>query len=148
MSEAKVVVCPQCGKKYKLAAAFDAASFQCKACAATVWVEEKPAVSSRRTKSGRGRKAGRASGRKAKGGRPAPAPSRARRQRDEDPEDGGERRPRYQRQKSKSGLIVGVVAAAVMAGLGIAFMMNKDKKDEGSSMASRDLLAKILICGA
>ncbi len=141
MSEAKVVVCPQCGKKYKLAAAFEAASFQCKACAATVWVEKKPAASSARTKSGRGRSAGRAAGRKAKGGRAAPARHRARREPTEEPGEGsGERRPRYQRQKSKSGLIVGLVAVVIVGGVGVAYMVSKNKKEGGTSTAFRDLM--------
>ncbi len=40
--EGKVCVCPQCGKKYKLKEGFDAKSFSCKACGATVWVAGKP----------------------------------------------------------------------------------------------------------
>ena len=40
--EGKVCVCPQCGKKYKLKEGFDAKSFSCKGCGATVWVAGKP----------------------------------------------------------------------------------------------------------
>ena len=41
MPEPKVCVCPQCGKKYALKEGFDAKSFSCKACGATVWVSGK-----------------------------------------------------------------------------------------------------------
>ncbi|MHC4960158.1 MAG: hypothetical protein ACYTGN_17525 [Planctomycetota bacterium] len=73
-TEGKIVVCPQCGKKYKLKAGFDAASFSCNACSATVWVKEKRSssgpVTSKRRPSGGGRAGAKAGGggRAAKGG--------------------------------------------------------------------------------
>ncbi|MCK6460445.1 MAG: hypothetical protein L6Q95_11190, partial [Planctomycetes bacterium] len=62
----QICVCPQCGKKYKLKEGFDAKSFSCKACGATVWVGGKPpapAPTSKRPSAGGApspRKAGRA----------------------------------------------------------------------------------------
>ena len=73
MSEGKIVVCPQCGKKYKLKAEFDAATFSCKACAATISVKKKSASA---PVSGQRRRPG-APARKARGR--APAPTRGRR---------------------------------------------------------------------
>jgi len=70
MAEAKICVCPQCGKKFKVSADAAAASFACSACGATVWIDGKPKVapSGRRSKAS----GGKASGGRAAGGRAAP----------------------------------------------------------------------------
>ena len=41
MAEAKICICPQCGKKFKVSAEADAASFACSQCGATVWIDGK-----------------------------------------------------------------------------------------------------------
>jgi DNA-directed RNA polymerase subunit RPC12/RpoP len=64
MAEAKICVCPQCGKKFKVSADAAAASFACSACGATVWIDGKPKVAP-------GGRRSKASGARAAGGRAA-----------------------------------------------------------------------------
>ena len=109
MAEAKLCVCPQCGKKYRLKAEFDAKSFACKACGATVWVGGKPAAPStgrkspsarRRKGAGRGRARGRAAA--------AAAPG-------DEAKEGG--RSRYSgQQNSSTNVIIAVSGLVLVAG--------------------------------
>jgi len=112
VDEGTVCVCPQCGKKYKLKAGFEAASFSCKSCAATVWVAGKPpapkveAGGRRRAGGRRGRGRGRATA-----GRPA-AGRRGRRA--EADEGGEERRGGYERPKSNANLYIAIGGLAII----------------------------------
>jgi hypothetical protein len=126
--EGTICVCPQCGKKYKLKAGFEAASFSCKACAATVWVAGKPpapkverpgrrrAAGARRTR-GRGRARG-----------AAPAGRRGRRGRREAPDEGGEERRGYERPKSNANLYIAIGGLAVIGIIVIVVIMSGGDK--------------------
>ena len=119
--EGTICVCPQCGKKYRLKAGFDAASFSCKACAATVWIEGKPPApkvepggrrrAGARRARGRGRGTTAAAGRGTTAGRAA-AGRRGRRE--EAGEDREERRGGYVRPKSNANLYIAIGGLAVI----------------------------------
>ena len=140
--DTKIVVCAQCGKKFQLKADFDAASFQCKGCGATVWVKKKPtevqSTRKRRAGGGGSRAGGRAGGRARAGagaGKGRAAAGRRGRARQEEPQE--EERPgraRYQRKKDNTPLILGGVAVVALAVVGILVMSNK--KDEGTQTAN------------
>jgi len=122
MAEGKLCVCPQCGKKYKLKAGFDAASFSCKACGATVWVEGKaPArAPGTRRKSRRGRdRGGRA---KAEGA------------------DEG-RRGRYQKQSNSTAVVLAIFGGLIVIGGIVFFVMQGGDEpppaDTGTTMAGQ-----------
>ena len=108
--EGTVCVCPQCGKRYRLKAGFEAASFSCKTCAATVWIEGKPPAP----------KVDRAGRRRAGAGR-ARGPSRAaagrrgrRAGRREKVDEGEERRGGYERPKSNANLFIAIGGLALI----------------------------------
>jgi len=140
MAEEKTVVCPQCGKKYKLAAEFNAASFSCKACSATVWVSGKaPAPELRRkgggkTRAGRGgRAAGRTKGRAAASAAAAPPARRGGRgsrdkdAADEEHEEGG-RRGRYEKPKSNANVFIAIAGLLLIVGVVLFIVLNDNKK--------------------
>ncbi|MHC4954628.1 MAG: hypothetical protein ACYTGZ_12150 [Planctomycetota bacterium] len=150
MAEGKIVVCPQCGKKFKLKAETDAASFACTACGATVWIDGKPKTPSTGRKrtpgrkasggraAGRGRAAGK--GRAARGGRGAPAAKkvatrghRRGRGREEEPdEEGGRHRgSRYQKKDNSMNVVMAVGGLVILVGA-IAFFAMKDDDKEGT----------------
>ncbi len=155
MAEPKIVVCPQCGKKYKVSAEADVASFACKQCGATVWLDGKPKSpsSGRRKTSGKkasGRKAGakRSGGRAAARGGAAPrgkatarGGQRRGRARQEEPEDeeGGRGRGRYEKKPDNTtNIILAVGGLIVLVGAIAFFAMQGDdeKPDTGEEMAS------------
>ncbi|MHC4818106.1 MAG: hypothetical protein ACYTF8_08635 [Planctomycetota bacterium] len=123
--EGTVCVCPQCGKKYRLKAGFEAASFSCKACAATVWVEGKPPPP-KVERAGKRRGAG---GRR-RGGRPRAAAGRHRRRggRQDAVDEGEERRGGYERPKSNANLYIAIGGLAVIGiVVVIVIMTGKDE---------------------
>ncbi len=142
MAEEKTVVCPQCGKKYKLAAEFSAASFSCKACSATVWVTGKAPTPELRRKGGGkarggrgGRAAGRGKGRAAPAAAAAAAPARrgGRASRDaaeEEQEDHGGRRGRYEKPKSNANVLLAVAGLLLIVGVVLFFVLNKKAPPE------------------
>jgi hypothetical protein len=127
----QICVCPQCGKKYKLKEGFEAKSFSCKACGATVWVAGKPpapAPTSKRPAAGEApspRKAGRAHAAAAhgKGGR------RSRRHGAEEHEEEGGRRGRGREKPKSNATVLMAVGAVAVIGIivVIAVMSGKDK---------------------
>ncbi len=130
--EGKLCVCPQCGKKYKLKEGFEAKSFSCKGCGATVWVAGKPpapAPTAGRTSATvtAGRKGGR-------GGRAAAAAlgsaGRRSRGREAREEEGAPGRRGHGREKPKSNTNI-LIAVGAVAVIGIvvvvAVMAGKDK---------------------
>jgi len=132
-TEGKIVVCPQCGKKYKLKEGFEAASFTCNGCSATVWVK-KPRKSSGPTskRAGSGR-AGGGSRRGSRGGkRGAPAlKARGRAHRGEAVMDDGEGHRQYVHKKDNSTAIVLALLGIVVVGGIIFFVVSKgDDKDK------------------
>jgi len=141
MAVAKVCVCPQCGKKFKLREGFSAASFACTSCGATVWVEGKPTTrKSGAPEPGRGRRSGRAAkaaprgkgAARGAGKRAAPA-ARGRRRGGEPAEEEQEgRRGRYERPKSSSTVLVAIAGVAVI-GIAVALFLTLGKdKDQGA----------------
>jgi len=134
--EGKLCVCPQCGKKYRLKEGFEAKSFSCKACGATVWVEGKPpapAPTARKrptVRAGRGRR-GAGAVAAAAGGRAAKARrGRGRREAPAEEAEGAEdRQGRYHsKPKSSANLIMGIAALALIGGIVVLFVMSgKDK---------------------
>jgi hypothetical protein len=134
MAEGKLVVCPQCGKKYKLKEGFDAASFSCKACGATVWVEGKPKAAPTTRRKGAPSRAGGGATRRARGGgraRAAPvARGRGRREEAGEDEEGRPGRGRYQKKSSSTNLILAVVGLVVIGVLVIFAISTMGKKDE------------------
>jgi hypothetical protein len=134
--EGKVVVCPQCGKKFKLKAGFAAKSFACPACSATVWVEGKPSTApkARRSKAGARRR-----GRSAAPSKARAAPTGGRRgRRAEPPADEGEEhgRRRYQKQDNKSlHLILTVVGVIGCIGVGVFLFASQSDKEERKQAA-------------
>ncbi|MHC4970840.1 MAG: hypothetical protein ACYTG3_00750 [Planctomycetota bacterium] len=122
--EGTVCVCPQCGKKYRLKAGFEAASFSCKACAATVWVEGKPPAP-KVERAGRRR----AGGRRPRGrARPAGGRQRRRGGRQEEVADGEERRGGYERPKSNANLYIAIGGLALIGIIVVIVIMTQ--KDE------------------
>ena len=152
MAEPKIVVCPQCGKKYKVAAEATAASFACKQCGATVWLEGKPKTPSggrRKTSSKRAgsrgkapsgkRSGGRSGGRTAsrgaaaKGGARPAARGRGRgRGREEESveEEGGRGRGRYEKKPDNSTNIILAVGGLVVLVAAIAFFAMRGGDEE------------------
>ncbi len=129
--ETKVVVCAQCGKKFQLAAEFDAASFQCKGCGATVWVKKKPTEvpSARKRRSGGGGRArGGARSPSAGKGRAGASAKRGHARQEESVEEERPGRARYQKKKDNTPMIIGGVSVVALAIVGILVMSNK--KDE------------------
>ena len=123
---AKLVVCPQCGKKYQLKEGFAAASFSCKSCSATVWVEKPKAAAPAAKKRAAGRRRGRAGARR---GRAAAAPKRRQRQ----PQEAGEEqegRSRYSAPKSNSTNVIVAVAGGVLIVAIIAVLVMSGKDDD------------------
>jgi len=131
----QMCVCPQCGKKYKLKEGFDAKSFSCKGCGATVWVTGKapaPAPTPRRSgasaKAAPSRRAGRAAAAKpGRGGR---------RSREREPaeheEEGGRRGRGREKKKSSANLLMAIGAVAVI-GIVIVIAVMSGKKDKGGT---------------
>ncbi|MHC4222727.1 MAG: hypothetical protein ACYSUN_01945 [Planctomycetota bacterium] len=134
MAEGKLVVCPQCGKKYKLKEGFDSASFSCKACGATVWVEGKPKVAPSTRRKGAPSRAGGGGARRARGGgraRAAPtARGRGRREEAGEEEEGRQARGRYQHKSSPTNMILAVVGLVVLGVLVILAITTLGTKDE------------------
>jgi len=132
----QICVCPQCGKKYKLKEEFDAKSFSCKGCGATVWVGGKPpapAPTSRRSSGGAAptpHRRGRTAAKAAAGGR---AGRRSRGRQEEEPEEEGGRRGRGREKPKSSANILMAVGAVAIVGIivAIALMSGKKGKEEG-----------------
>jgi hypothetical protein len=127
-------VCPQCGKKYKLKEGFDARSFSCKSCGATVWVAGKapaPAPTSRRSGPPASRKASRAAASGA-GGRKG---RRSREREEAETEEGG-RRGRYEKPKSNANLFMAIGAVAVI-GIIVVVAVMSGKKDDPQPVAQQ-----------
>jgi hypothetical protein len=134
MAEGKICVCPQCGKKYKLKEGFNAASFACTACGATVWAEGKPPAPTRSAvKSGsRTKSAGRGRGARSAGKAPprSKVAARGRRGHEEEADDQEDRRGRRGRARKKNNnglLIVGALGGLVLVGIVVFVMMSDDK---------------------
>jgi len=135
-TEGKIVVCPQCGKKYKLKAGFAAASFACTGCSATVWVEGKPAPAAPTSKrSGGGgskrRAGGRSGGARGKsraGAAPTGGRRRGRREPEED-EAGEGRRSRYQQPKNNTNVIIAVAGLLIVVVAVIVILVMSNKKE-------------------
>ncbi len=123
--EGKVCVCPQCGKKYKLKDGFEAKSFSCKACGATVWVAGKPPAPA--PTSGRPAATAAAAPRGGRGGRAGSAGRRSRHGHGAEGE-GGRRGRTHEKPKSNKNILIAVAAvAAVGIVVVIAVMSGKDK---------------------
>ena len=119
--EGTVCVCPQCGKKYKLKAGFEAASFSCKACAATVWVEGKPPAPKVERGGRRRAGAGRSRGR----GRAAAGRQRRRGGAQEEVAEGEERRGGYERPKSNANLYIAIGGLALVGIIVVIVIMTQ-----------------------
>lgn len=138
MSDAKICVCPQCGKKFKLKADFAAASFACSGCGATVWVEGKPKgpATTGRSTAGRKRSAGtrKRSGARSGGGGGGAAAGRGKRrgrQRPEAPvsgEDHHASRQHFGKQDNTQNMIFAGVGLVVVIGAIAFFVMSQDKE--------------------
>ncbi|MHC4135128.1 MAG: hypothetical protein ACYS0K_09095 [Planctomycetota bacterium] len=119
--EGTVCVCPQCGKKYRLKAGFEAASFSCKACAATVWVKGKPPAPKvergGRRRAGAGRTRGRSRAAAGRRGR--------RRGRSEEVAEGEERRGGYERPKSNANLYIAIGGLALIGIIVVIVIMTQ-----------------------
>ncbi|HEX5135434.1 MAG TPA: hypothetical protein VFY93_00550 [Planctomycetota bacterium] len=131
----QICVCPQCGKKYKLKEGFDAKSFSCKSCGATVWVAGKPPAPAPTTKRApapgaapSSRKAGRAAAaRPARGGRRSRG-----REAPEQEEEGGRRGRGREKPKSSANILMAIGAVAVI-GIVIVIALMSGKKDKGGA---------------
>jgi hypothetical protein len=134
--EGKLCVCPQCGKKYKLKEGFEAKSFSCKACGATVWVAGKPpAPAPTASKAGAAPAVAKKGGR---GGRTATAGSRGggrrshgREAREEAAEGGRHGRGR-EKPKSNTNILIAIGAVAVI-GIVVVVAVMSGSKDKGKT---------------
>lgn len=143
MAEAKICVCPQCGKKFKVSADADAASFACSACGATVWLDGKPKQpSGGRRKAGAGRaaggrgaskgRAGAKTGGRAAGKAAAAAPTGRAKGRGRGKahdagftdEDGTHHGRRHRKKEDNSNVIIAVIGLVVIIGLVAFFLMS------------------------
>jgi hypothetical protein len=134
MTEGKIAVCPQCGKKFKLKEGFSAASFSCTGCGATVWVEGKPPAPASGRKASPAARKGRGGARR--GGRRA-APTRGRRgaQHDEgDEEQEGRGRYSSRKQNNSTNVIIAIVGVVILAAIGV-FFITSDKGGEKEQQA-------------
>jgi hypothetical protein len=133
MSDAKICVCPQCGKKFKLKADFAAASFACSGCGATVWVEGKPkgpATTGRKRTAGTRKRSGARSG-GGKAAAPAGRGKRRGRQRPQAPVSSEEHhasRQHFGKQDNTQNMIFAVVGLVVVVGALAFFFMGGDKE--------------------
>ena len=145
--EGKVCVCPQCGKKYKLKEGFEAKSFSCKGCGATVWVAGKPPAPAPTATKGaaaapavvrKGGRGGRATGSRGGGGRHR---AHGRGEREEGEGKEGRRGHGREKPKSKATLWLAVAGVAVVGiVIVIAVISGKDKgkgKAEGQQVAQQ-----------
>jgi len=146
MAESKICTCPQCGKKFKVSADADAASFACSACGATVWINGKPktpAGGRRKTTGGRaapkGRGGGKTRGRAGGGGkapaargRAAPAAREKGQRRGRSPvagftdEEGAHHGRAHRKKEDNSNVIIAVIGLVVIIGLVAFFLMSGD----------------------
>lgn len=131
--EGTVCVCPQCGKKYKLKGGFEAKSFSCKGCGATVWVAGKPPAPAPTAKGAGAALAVASKG--GRGGRGAPSSGALRRSRGHghaEEAEGGRRGRGREKPKSSTKLLIAIGAVAVIGiVVVVAVMSGKDKGDTG-----------------
>lgn len=128
-TEGKIVVCPQCGKKYKLKQGFEAASFTCNGCSATVWVKNPRSPSGPTSKranrsrtGGRSRRTGRGAGHAGV----AKPKARGRSQRREpEAEEEQQGRRRYAKPKDNSATIIMAIVGVIAVGGIIFFVVSK-----------------------
>jgi len=128
----QICVCPQCGKKYKLKEGFDAKSFSCKSCGATVWVGGKaptPAPSPRRSS---GAPASRKSSRGAAPSAAKRGAHRSRRAEPEHEEEGGRRGRGREKPKSKANVLMAIGSVALI-GIVVVVILMSGKKDKGKT---------------
>jgi outer membrane biosynthesis protein TonB len=110
-----------------LKAGFDAASFSCKSCGATVWVEGKtPASAAKRTVAPGGRRRASARGRVRRGRGKTPAGRRGRRQEVVEEQEGG--RARYERPKSNANLYIAIGGLAVIVIVVVIVILSQKKE--------------------
>jgi len=148
MSE-EIIVCPRCGKKYRLRAGAEVDAFSCKECGASVKVKQasvpvksggRPSSAARPKGKARGRTAARRAGR----GRSAAPASRAKgraRARPEEAESQEERRPRtrYAAQRKKNNQVLIVVSGLmlVVVVVVVAIILTMGGKGEGQPVAKK-----------
>ncbi len=147
MSE-EIVVCPRCGKKYRLRADAEVDAFPCKECGASVKVKQAsvPTKSGGRSPSAarskgkaRGRTAARRSAGRGRSGAPASrAKGRARAQPEEaESEEGRRPRTRYAAQRQKNNQILIMVSGLMLVVVVVAIILSTGGKDEGQPVAKK-----------
>jgi hypothetical protein len=139
--EGKICVCPKCGKKFRLKEGFDAKSFSCMACGATVWVAGKPPAPAPASRGPAGAPV--ASTRGGRGGRAASrGAGRHGRGHEEEAAEGGRRGRGHGREKPKSNtnLLMALGAVAVVGIIVVVAVMSGDKgekKDQTQPVAQQ-----------
>ena len=146
MSE-EIVVCPRCGKKYRLRAGAEVEAFPCKECGASVKVKQasmpvkgagRSASAARPKSKARGRTPARRSAARGRSGA-APAGRAKGRTRPQEEEPQEERRPRsrYGAQRQKNNQVLIMVSGLMLVVVAVAIILSTGGKDEGQKVVKK-----------